>query len=73
MYSIRVVADAGNLGHFSEYLYFTFVTFTTLGYGDIVPLTPLARSISILISVCGPLYLAIIIAMLVGKYASQKD
>jgi len=59
--------------HFSDYLYYGFVTITTLGYGDIVPLMPFSRSLSILISVSGQLYLAVIIALLVGKYASQRD
>ncbi len=55
---------------FREFLYFTFVTMSTLGYGDITPNTPIAKSLSILISVSGQLYIAIIIAMLVGKFAS---
>lgn len=59
--------------HFNEYLYFGFVTFTTLGYGDIVPLSPLAKSLSILTSISGQIYIAIIIALLVGKYASQSN
>jgi voltage-gated potassium channel len=59
--------------NFSSYLYLTFVTLSTLGYGDVVPTTPLARSLSIFISVSGQLYLAIIIALIVGKYSSQRQ
>lgn len=56
-----------------DYTYFTFVTMTTLGYGEIVPVLPFAKSLSILISTSGQIYVAVIIAMLVGKYAgSQK-
>ena len=58
--------------YFSEYLYYGFVTFTTLGYGDIVPLKPYAKSLAILASVTGQLYVAIIIAMLVGKFSSKE-
>jgi hypothetical protein len=54
-----------------DYIYFTFVTMTTLGYGDVTPQLPFARSLSILISTSGQIYIAVIIAMLVGKYASQ--
>lgn len=57
---------------FHDMLYFTYVTITTLGYGDITPQLPLARSLSILISTSGQLYVAIIIAMLVGKYAGKQ-
>ena len=57
-----------------EFTYFTFVTMTTLGYGEITPVAPFAKSISILISTSGQIYVAVIIAMLVGKYAgNQKD
>ncbi len=57
--------------HLHEYIYYTFVTFTTLGYGDIVPLVPISKSLSLVISISGQFYIAIIIAMLVGKYASK--
>ncbi len=59
-----------------DYSYFTFVTMTTLGYGDVTPQVPFARSLSILISTAGQMYVAVIIAMLVGKYAgagSKKE
>ena len=59
--------------HFGDYLYFGFVTLSTLGYGDIVPKEPYTRSLATLIAVCGQLYVAIIIALLVGKFSSQKD
>jgi len=72
MYNFPASPDAGSPKHFSEYLYFGFVTMTTLGYGDVVPLLPISRSLTTFISVSGQLYLAIIVAMLVGKYASQK-
>ncbi len=58
--------------YFSEYMYYGFVTFTTLGYGDIVPLQPYSKSLAILASVTGQLYVAIIIAMLVGKFSGSK-
>lgn len=56
-----------------EFMYFTFVSFTSTGYGDYLPLTPAARSLSILISITGQLYIAIIIAMIVGKYLSKSS
>jgi hypothetical protein len=51
--------------------YYTFVTYTTTGYGDILPVTGLSRALSNLISVTGQLYVAIIIAILVGKFSNQ--
>ena len=63
--------DPYNPIYLNDYIYYTFVTFTTLGYGDITPLVPVSKSLSLLISISGQIYIAIIIAMLVGKYASN--
>ena len=57
----------------ADVTYFTFVTMSTLGYGDVLPGIPLTRSLSIFISITGQIYLAVIIAMLVGKYSAQKS
>jgi len=54
----------------ADFLYFSFVTISTLGYGDITPNDAFAKSLSIFLSVAGQLYLTMIIAMLVGKYLS---
>lgn len=59
-------------GHswFGEFLYFSFVTLTTLGYGDIGPTTPAARMLAAAEAVVGQLYIAIFIARLVGLYTA---
>ena len=54
-------------------LYFSFVTLTTLGYGDIAPLDPLARLLAGAESVVGQLFVAIFIARLVSLEVSQRD
>jgi hypothetical protein len=51
--------------------YFSFVTMTTLGYGDIVPATPAARSLATLQAVMGQLYLAVLVARLVGMHVAE--
>jgi voltage-gated potassium channel Kch len=56
-----------------EAIYFSFVTMTTLGYGDITPAIQPSRSLSILLSIAGPMYVAIVIALMVGKYATRKS
>jgi hypothetical protein len=58
---------------FQEMIYYTYVTMSTLGYGDISPITPEAKSLGILISISGQLYIAVIIALLVGKVAGAKS
>lgn len=56
-----------------DFIYFSFVTLSTTGYGDITPIEPFAKSLSIFLSICGQLYLTMIIAVLVGKYLSSKQ
>ena len=53
-------------------IYFSFVTLATLGYGDIVPRTDVARGLAIVEGVGGQLFLAVLIARLVSLYASGK-
>ena len=54
-----------------NFYYYSFVTLTTVGYGDITALTKPARALSILEAITGQLYLAIMISRLVGLHASQ--
>jgi hypothetical protein len=57
----------------TDFIYYSFVTISTLGYGDIIPISPMAKNMSILLSISGQLYLAMIVALLVGKYLSAKS
>jgi hypothetical protein len=52
--------------------YFSFVTLTTLGYGDITPVSPPARSLAMLEAIVGQMYIAVLIARLVGTHISQN-
>jgi len=54
-------------------IYFSFVTLTTLGYGDIVPVSPLAEMLVTLEAIVGQLYPSILIAILVSSYVSQRS
>lgn len=57
----------------SDMVYFSLVTLTTVGYGDIVPVAPLAKSMANLEALLGQLYPAIVLARLVTQYqASSK-
>ena len=52
--------------------YFSFVTITTLGYGDIQPVIPIARSLAITEALFGQIYLVTLIARLVSMESNQK-
>lgn len=58
---------------FREYLYFSYITLTTIGFGDMLPTLPLSRLFSLLEGLIGPIYLAIMVASLVGMHVSQAS
>ena len=55
-----------------DFLYSSFVTLTTLGYGDVTPITAQAQSLALLQAVVGVLYLAFLIGRLVGIYSAAS-
>lgn len=62
------------IGNFttSDYTYFSFVTLSTLGYGDISPQMPLSKALAMLETIIGQFYLTVIVALLVGKLISNQ-
>jgi Ion channel len=56
------------VGRVLQLRYFSFMTLTTVGYGDILPRSPTARTMAIFESVMGQLYLAVLVARLVGLH-----
>lgn len=52
--------------------YFSFITLTTIGYGDISPVSPLAQRTAVLLGLTGQFYLTVVIAFLVGKHLQLK-
>lgn len=62
--SDRIMADP------SVMKYFSFVTLTTLGYGDVVPISDQAKTMAISEALIGQIYLTVLIARLVGMYAA---
>lgn len=57
--------------HSNIFIYYSFVTMMTLGYGDIIPTIPESQTIAVLIGLAGQLYIAVTIAILVGKFSAK--
>lgn len=53
--------------------YFSTITLTTVGFGDIVPVAPLARVTTGLQAIAGQIYLAVVVATLVSRVAARRD
>jgi len=60
------------MSHYNDLIYYSFVTLTTVGYGDITPANSLTKSLTILEAIIGQLYLTVLVALLVGKYVSES-
>ena len=56
-----------------NYIYYSFVTMTTLGYGDIIPVTEKSQSLALMLVLSGQLFLSIIIAINIAKFMQKKN
>ncbi len=55
-----------------SYMYYSFITLTTVGYGDITPISGIARSLSMLEGIIGQTYMAVLVARLVGMHVAHS-
>jgi hypothetical protein len=62
------LAFDGKSSQFDNILYFSFVTLTTAGYGDITPLNPLLRTVAYFEMITGQFYMAILVSGLVAHF-----
>jgi voltage-gated potassium channel len=65
--------DKGSWGETMRFEYLSFVTITTLGYGDITPTTDQASALVLTEAFVGQIYLVVLVAWLVGMYVSRKS
>jgi voltage-gated potassium channel len=56
---------------YTDLLYYSYVTLSTLGYGDITPMTPIARTLAYIEALFGQFYIAILVASFVGMHISR--
>jgi Ion channel len=56
----------------SDYLYFSFATMTTVGYGDLAAATDLGRSVAIAEALIGQIYLVTVVAVIVGGLSRRR-
>ena len=55
-----------------DFLYFSYSTLTTIGYGDMLPTHPFSKMLACIEGMVGPIYLAIMVARLVGMHITQS-
>lgn len=59
--------------NFQQFTYYSFVTLTTLGYGDITPISNIAKTLAWIEAIVGQVYLTVWIAQLVGLHITQRS
>jgi hypothetical protein len=57
---------------YMDLLYYSYVTLSTLGYGEITPASRAAQSFAYLEAICGVMYIAVLVSALVGSYGSKR-
>lgn len=72
MFQFGSVGLSPNISGLRDFIYFSYATLTTTGYGDMVPTHPISRMLSCIESIVGSVYLAIMVAYLVGMHVSQR-
>ena len=72
-YTELLVEVSDNARRLDAIMYYAYITLMTIGYGEIVPTTPLAQKAAILVGLMGQFYLVIITAIVVGKYIKHSD
>lgn len=71
---LKPVANAsGQVERRPEAIYFSFITLTTVGYGDIVPARSMARVLAVIEALLGQIFLTTFLAFLVGNYLAQRE
>jgi voltage-gated potassium channel Kch len=70
--AIQFGANFPEQSGFREILYFSFVTLSTLGYGDVAPASALARDIAVVEAVTGLMYMAILVARFVSLHSADR-
>lgn len=68
----ETIKSSMDASRFQQLVYFSFVTLTTVGYGDMAPIAPLSRSLAITEAILGQMYLAVVLARMVSLELSSR-
>lgn len=71
--SFNFTSAITSIHEFEKFIYYSFVTLTTVGYGDITPNSSAAKVLTIFLCTAGQLYLTVLVGLIVGKYISKLN
>ena len=73
VYSPNSFSNLGEgIAKYHNIRYFSFITTLTIGYGDIVPISNVAKNFTILLGLAGNFYSVIVTGIVLGKFVSEK-
>ena len=77
LFALTYTLDAGSFDlkdpQLSQFVYYSFITLSTLGYGDITPLSPVAQALAYVEAITGQIYLTVLVARLVGLHIARAE
>ena len=72
--SISGLGEGGWHQKLQDVVYYSFITLTTVGYGEIAPIAPISRFLAYLEAITGQFYIAILVASLIGaRFAGGSE
>jgi voltage-gated potassium channel len=71
MFDMSNAGETASMVSLRDFIYFSYSTLTTTGFGDMIPTQPISRMVTSIEEVAGSVYLAIMVARLVGMHVSQ--
>jgi hypothetical protein len=71
LFALEPTAFSLKGGELSDFIYYSFVTLSTVGYGDITPVSPIARSLAYVEAIAGQFYMAVLISRLVALHVTH--
>ena len=72
MHLAKPFAEMSPRGLRGELLYFSMVTISTVGYGDVLAVSSTARMLAVIEALIGQFFVAVLVGMFVGMYVSQR-
>lgn len=72
-HSLGAFQKPAGTGSFADFIYFSFITLLTIGYGDIIPVTEISKKTTILLGLLGHFYTVFVMAIVIGKFLRQEN
>ena len=70
--SFKGINDSVHTGIFNDFIYFSSITITSIGFGDITPSTPQTKLLTALVGIVGQFYSVVLVGIVISKFVSKR-